>query len=110
LVQEELSLIPLATCFDYAANPATYRAEKSWNAIVSRSFGDGASVHWRAIRSFCERIQRSKQHRHPLRFSRKEVKALQDAADYLNAHPQEKWTAEIKPWKIQIERALKAQK
>lgn len=110
LVQEELSLIPLATCFDYAANPATYKAEKSWNAMIRRAFGDGTSAHWRAIRTFCERVKRGKPAKHPLRFSRKEVKALQDAADYLNAHPQEKWAAEIKPWKEQIERALKAQK
>jgi hypothetical protein len=110
LVQEKLSFIPLATCFDYAANPVAYKAEKSWNAIVSRSFGDGASVHWRAIRTFCERVQRGKKAEHPLRFSRTEVKALQDASAYLNANRQKKWAAEIKPWKEQIERALKAQK
>jgi hypothetical protein len=45
-----------------------------------------------------------------LRFSRTEVKALQDASAYLNANRQKKWAAEIKPWKEQIERALKAQK
>jgi hypothetical protein len=110
LVQEELSFIPLATCFDYALNPLTYRAEESWNAIVTRSFGQRESAHWRAIRSFCERVQRTKRSKSPLRVPRREVKALQDALDYLNAQHQEKWAVEIKPWKKQIERALKTQK
>jgi hyaluronoglucosaminidase len=110
LVQEELSFVPLATCFDYAANPAAYNAEKSWNEIVTRNFGNGASTHWRAIRSFCERVERSNPAKSPLRFSRREVEALQDALAYLKAHRQEKWAAEITPWREQIERALKAQK
>jgi hyaluronoglucosaminidase len=110
LVQEELSFVPLATCFDYAANPEAYNAEKSWNEIVTRNFGNGASTHWRAIRSFCERVERSNPAKSPLRFSRREVEALQDALAYLKAHRQEKWAAEITPWREQIERALKAQK
>jgi hyaluronoglucosaminidase len=110
LVQEELSFIPLASCFDYAANPIAYRAEESWNAIVTRTFGDGASAHWRAIRTFCEKAQRAKRARHPLRIPPREAKALRAALDYLNGHRQEKWAAEIQPWQEQIERALKAQK
>jgi hyaluronoglucosaminidase len=110
LVQEELSFVPLATCFDYAANPGAYNAEKSWNEIVTRNFGNGASTHWRAIRSFCERVERSNPAKSPLRFSRREVEALQDALAYLKAHRQEKWAAEITPWREQIERALKAQR
>jgi hyaluronoglucosaminidase len=108
LVQEELSFVPLATCFDYAANPVAYKAEKSWNEIVKGNFGNGASTHWRAIRSFCERVERSKPDKSPLRFSRREVEALQDALAYLKAHRQEKWAAEITPWREQIERALEA--
>jgi hyaluronoglucosaminidase len=109
LVQEELSFIPLATCFDYASNPTVYRPEESWNAIVTRTFGENASAHWRAIRSFCERVQRTKRSKSRLRVPRREVKALQDAFVYLNAQRQEKWAVEIKPWKEQIERVLKAQ-
>jgi hyaluronoglucosaminidase len=110
LVQEELSLIPLATCFDYASNPIAYRAEERWHATVTRTFGKHASAHWRAIRTFCERVQRTKRSKSPLRVPPREVKALRDALDYLNAHRQEKWAAEIKPWKEQIERALDALK
>jgi hyaluronoglucosaminidase len=110
LVQEELSFIPLATCFDYAANPLAYKAEESWGCIVSRTFGDVASAHWRAIRTFCEKVQRGKRAKHPLRISRREAKALQGALDYLNAHRHEKWAAEIKPWKEQIQRTFNAQK
>jgi hyaluronoglucosaminidase len=107
LLQEELSFIPLATCFDYAASPKTYRAEKSWNDIITRSFGNGASAHWRIIRTFCEKAQQSKKTNRPLRFSRKELKCLQDALDYLNANRKEKWAAEIKPWEKQIAQTLK---
>jgi hyaluronoglucosaminidase len=110
LVQQELSFVPLATCFDYAANPVAYNPEKSWNEIITGNFGTGASTHWRAIRSFCERVERSHPAKSPLRFSRREVDALEDALDYLRAHRQEKWAAEITPWREQIERALKAQK
>jgi hyaluronoglucosaminidase len=110
LVQEELSFIPLATCFDYASNPRAYRAEESWNAFVARSFGDGERAHWRAIRTFCERVQRSKRSNSSLRISRREAKALHGAIEYLNAHSREKWAVEMKPWKEQIKRALKAQK
>ena len=110
LVQEELSFIPLATCLEYASNPMAYKAEESWKAIVTRTFGEGASAHWRAIRTFCERVQRRKRSKSPLRIPRREVKGLQDALKYLKSHRQEKWAAEIKPWKEQIERTLAAQK
>jgi hypothetical protein len=86
-----------------------YRAEESWNAIVKRSFGQRESAHWRAIRSFCERVQRTKRSKVALRIPRRELEALQDASEYIRAHRQEKWAVEIKPWKEQIERALKAQ-
>ena len=42
LLQEELSFVPLATCFDYARAPAKYRAESSWTKSVRRRFGDNA--------------------------------------------------------------------
>jgi hyaluronoglucosaminidase len=110
LVQEELSFIPLATCFDYAANPMAYNPEDSWIEIVTRAFGPGGTAHWRAIRTFCERAQRAKRSEHPVRIQSREAKALQDAWNYLNAHRREKWAVEITPWREQMERALKAQK
>jgi hyaluronoglucosaminidase len=107
LLQQELSFIPLATCFDYAANPAAYLAEKSWSDIIARSFGKRASAHWQTIRTFCERAQESKKSKHLLRFSRNELKALQRAGSYLQRNRKKKWAAEIKPWEKQIERTLK---
>ena len=107
LLQPELSLIPLATCFDYASNPAAYVAEKSWSDMIAHSFGNGASVHWRTIRSFCESAQESKKTKHLLRFSRNELIALQSALNYLQANHKKKWAAEIKPWEKQIERTIK---
>ena len=107
LLQQELSFIPLATCFDYAANPAAYVAEKSWSDIIVHSFGGRASAHWRAIRTFCERAQAGKKTKHLLRFSPNELKALQSAWNYLQANRKKKWAAEIKPWGKQIERTIK---
>ena len=39
LLQENLSFIPLATCFDYAADPVHYQPESSWKKIVCELFG-----------------------------------------------------------------------
>jgi hyaluronoglucosaminidase len=107
LLQEELSLIPLATCFDYAASPETYRPEKSWNDAITEFFGNGASAHWRTIRTFCERAQESKKAKHFLRFSGSELKALQSAWNYLQANRKKKWAVEITPWAKQMERTIK---
>lgn len=107
LLQEELSLIPLATCFDYAANPAGYLAEKSWNDAVTELFGDDARAHWRTIRIFCERAQQSQKTTNRLRFSSSELKALQNARDYWQKNRKEKWAVEIKPWGKRIDQTLK---
>jgi hyaluronoglucosaminidase len=107
LVQEQLSFIPLATCFDYAARPENYRPEKSWDDIITSAFGNGARTHWRIIRTFCERAQQTKKTERPLQFSPNELKRLQSALSYLSANRKEKWAVEIKPWQEQIERTLK---
>jgi hypothetical protein len=39
LLQESLSLIPLATCFDYAADPAAYDPERNWREAIRELFG-----------------------------------------------------------------------
>jgi hypothetical protein len=44
-MQESLSLIPLATCFDYAADPAAYDPERSWREAVRELFGGSAVPH-----------------------------------------------------------------
>jgi hyaluronoglucosaminidase len=38
LLQEELSFLPLATCFDYAAAPRAYAPERSWNRAAKERF------------------------------------------------------------------------
>jgi hyaluronoglucosaminidase len=106
LLQEELSLLPLLTCFDYAANPKSYKEEESWSAAVNRLFGNRAGTHWRAIRMFCERAQQDKKAKLPPQFSPSELKRLAGVLDYLDEHRRAKWAKEIKPWRDQIKQAL----
>jgi len=106
LLQEELGFIPLATCFDYAARPGNYNAEKSWNTIIKRRFGSASLAHWRAIRMFCKKSQERKNTKRPLRFSRQELKQMSAALDYIRQHPGRKWAREMKPWRVQMEQAL----
>ena len=60
LLQEKLSFIPLATCFDYAADPAHYHPESSWRKIVCELFGAESLPRWRTLRRFCEEHRRAK--------------------------------------------------
>jgi len=106
LLQEEVGLIPLATCFDYAVHPDRYQPEASWTRSVRERFGDPAIAVWRPIRNFCERHQRAKKTKRPLRLSPDERVDLKAAARYLRAHQKEKWAREIKPWRDLIEKSL----
>ncbi len=107
LLQEELGFVPLATCFDYAADPRAYRSETSWSKIVKRRFGPGALGHWRAIRSFCENSQQGKKTKRPFQLTRKASPRLQAASRYLDKHRRLKWACELKPWRDRIRIALK---
>ena len=107
LVQEDLSFVPLATCFDYAANPRTYRAEPSWTRIIGQRFGSGTLSRWRAIRKFCEASQRSKKTKRSLRLSPIERRQLAAAIVYLDAQRNEKWRREIRPWRDLMQNALR---
>src|SRR5689334_24241753 len=60
LLQERLTFIPLATCFNYAADPRGYHPEASWRRAIVEIFGASALRHWRAIRAFCDRDMRHK--------------------------------------------------
>ncbi len=98
LLQEELSFVPLSTCFDYAANPRAYDPERSWDNAVVERYGGDALVHWRTIRNFCQKSHRAKHSgRKPL-WTRRERNALQSASEYVAKHGKEKWAREIKPW------------
>jgi hyaluronoglucosaminidase len=107
LLQEELGFVPLATCLDYARKPSAYHAEASWSRAVRQRFGAGALAHWRAIRNFCERSQRTKKTKRPCRLTPKTSLRLQAASRYLDKHRRLKWAWELKPWQGRILTALK---
>ena len=103
LLQEELSLLPLATCFDYAAKSELYRPETSWLRIVKQRFGAEAVENWQTIRNFAEASMKAKKSKHPLRVTPAEKGKLQSALAYLRAHKRKKWATELAPWTKQIE-------
>jgi hyaluronoglucosaminidase len=98
LLQEKLSFIPLATCFDYAADPAHYDPELAWKKIVRELFGASALSHWRILRRFFEEQQRAKKSKRSLRLTLRERRELKLANDYIQEHRSQKWAREILPW------------
>ncbi|MBI2986442.1 MAG: beta-N-acetylglucosaminidase domain-containing protein [Deltaproteobacteria bacterium] len=98
LLQETLSFIPLATCFNYAADPVAYNPEKSWRRVIGERFGEGAIKHWRAMRGFCERVNRAKNKNLPLPLSSKERSQLMAARRYLLENRGRRWFEEFRPW------------
>ncbi|MBI2998579.1 MAG: beta-N-acetylglucosaminidase domain-containing protein [Deltaproteobacteria bacterium] len=110
LLQEELSFIPLATCFDYAANPSAYDPEESWNRVIEERFGRGALDHWKAIRAYCERAARQKHKNRALTLPSKHRNALEAAHRYLLKQRERGWVAEFRPWLELMERSLSGQR
>ncbi|MCY4442352.1 MAG: beta-N-acetylglucosaminidase domain-containing protein, partial [Deltaproteobacteria bacterium] len=104
LLQEELSFIPLATCFDYARDPKAYDPETSWEAVVTERFGAAGLEHWRALRLFCEKDADTAG---AATFSEPERAALAAAHGYLLAHRSEGWCRELEPWRERLEHALR---
>ena len=104
LLQEKLSFIPLATCFDYAADPIHYDPESSWRKIVCELFGAEALPRWRALRKFCEEHQRAKKTNRTLRLTLAERRELKSADDYIREHRLQKWAREIRPWQELLRR------
>jgi hyaluronoglucosaminidase len=98
LLQEELSFIPLATCFDYAARPTAYDGESSWTAIVRSRFGAEALPFWRTIRKFCQDSIRSNKIADAPRISAFDRARLSAAITYVRKHRRQKWAREIRPW------------
>jgi hyaluronoglucosaminidase len=105
LLQEELSFLPLSTCFDYAANPRAYDPERSWTRAITQLYGRKALTHWRAIRSFCELHGRAKRGKTMPRWSGRERVAFRAACSYLEERKNEKWAREIKPWHELLKKA-----
>jgi hyaluronoglucosaminidase len=103
LLQEELSFLPLATCFDYAAAPSRYNSERSWRRIVTQRFGKQSVPHWRAISNFTEASMKAKKLKRPLRIAPNDLRQLTSALVYIQAHKRKKWAKELTPWTKQIE-------
>lgn len=108
LLQERLTFMPLATCFDYAADPRRYDPEASWRRAIMDDFGSGALRHWRAIRAFCERDLRHKDKDVPLRLRRGEAQAFRAALKYIRQHAREAWARELAPWSERLQKTLTA--
>ena len=106
LLQEELSFIPLATCFDYARAPAKYRAESSWTKIVRQRFGAQALPHWRALRSYAEASIAAKKATHPLQLTPAEMRRLRAACAYAQRNRGQRWVQELAPWRAAITKLL----
>jgi hyaluronoglucosaminidase len=106
LLQEQLSLLPLATCFAYAADPRSYEPESSWRAAIDELFGAPALPHWRALRVFCDAHQRARKTKQPMRLPGDHRAALRSACDYIDENRRQKWAREIKPWRDMIGTAL----
>jgi hyaluronoglucosaminidase len=107
LLQEDLGFIPLATCFDYAANPAKYKPEATWRRIVVERFDNKSFPVWQSIRRFSEAHERSKKNKRPLRLSSRDRLRLKAAHEYIQEHRKQKWALEIQPWHELIVRVLK---
>jgi hyaluronoglucosaminidase len=106
LLQETLSFLPLATCFDYAAAPRAYASERSWNRAVKERFGAHALPYWRAIRTFAEASRRAKASIRALQLTERESLRLATALGYIDTHRREKWAKEIAPWSTTIRQTL----
>ena len=106
LLQEELSFLPLATCFDYAAAPRAYASECSWNRAVKERFGANALPYWRAIRRFAEASRPAKASIRGLQLTRRESPRLAAALGYIDTHRREKWAKELAPWSTAIRQTL----
>jgi hyaluronoglucosaminidase len=106
LLQEELSFLPLATCFDYAAAPRAYASERSWNRAVKERFGANALPYWRAIRRFAEASRPAKASIRAFQLTRRESPRLAAALGYIDTHRREKWAKELAPWSTAIRQTL----
>ena len=106
MLQPTLSLVPLATCFDYAARPRSYDPEASWRTIIKQRFGADMLTYWQTIRSFLETSQQLIKTKSSRRLATREIARLRSALAYLDAASKQKWGREIRPWRAQIEAAL----
>ena len=107
MLQPSLSLIPLATCFDYAAAPQTYNGEKSWDAMIREHFGPRALPHWRALRNFCEAARRARKLGRNI-LPPRDRPGLRAALAYVEAHKKSDWAKELAPWLTKMRQWLES--
>jgi hyaluronoglucosaminidase len=108
LLQEELSFIPLGSCFDYAFDPLRYDPEESWERVITERFGTSALPYWRALREFCEQLKKMNKKNSSLSLSSRRRETLAAAHAYLLQHQSEKWFQEFRPWCDLLEKRLHA--
>jgi hyaluronoglucosaminidase len=106
LLQEELSFLPLATCFDYAHAPARYRAESSWTKIVRQRCGVQALPHWRALRSYAEARIAAKKDKRALQLTPAETRRLRAALAYVDRNRGRRWVKELAPWRAAVSKLI----
>lgn len=102
LLQEDLSFMPLATCFDYARAPAQYRPESSWSRIVRQRFGADSLPHWRALRNYAEASVEAKKNKRLQPLTPLQKRHLRDALAYVVRNRGQRWTKELLPWRERI--------
>ena len=107
MLQPTLSLVPLATCFDYAAKPCSYDPETSWRRVIKQRFGAEALTYWRTIRWFLEASQQLTKAKQSTRITVRQNARLESALAYLRTVSKQKWAHEIRPWRRQIETTVK---
>ncbi len=106
LLQEALSFIPLATCFDYAARPDAYDPERSWNRVIEERFGAGARRDWRAIRKFCEQDMEAKKKSAARAERPDDVSGFRAAVHYVRRRRRAPWARELEPWMRRLQKSL----
>jgi hyaluronoglucosaminidase len=99
LLQETLSLLPLATCLDYAADPVTYDPESSWSSAVQELYGSGALPHWRELRAFCDAQPKAKREKRMPPANPEQARRWRAALAYVNKRGRLKWARELRPWR-----------
>lgn len=106
LLQENLSFVPLATCFDFASDPLRYVPERSWQRAVCEQFGETALPHWQALRRFCDALTRKKKGKVNRSVDVPPRVELENASAYVRRHRHEPWFDEFRPWFERLEKHL----
>lgn len=106
MLQEELTYVPLATCFAYASAPSEYHAESSWREIIRQRYGADSLPYWREIRNYAEASIAAKQQHRRLRIRPGDKHDFQTAIAYTLVHEKEPWSKQLDPWKISMVKTL----